>query len=128
MTTNTSPPARDLPPLECGPGSACCHEIVALDPEHGHEPGTCRTERAGDVHILQRKRDGGCVYLERGHCSICPRRPAMVSSCTRRQVRAGLQRSLLTRSVIQAGRTRLRAARAAANRAGPPGTTMASAE
>ena len=77
-------PASRVPEVrvDCGACRACCHQAVILTEDEqglGYHTESIATPQ-GVFHFLERRQDGGCVYLTSDGCGIHEDRPA----CCRR--------------------------------------------
>lgn len=112
-----------LPPLDCTGCTACCdRELLILHPEMGDDPSQYDTMQVtvGDqsVTALRVDDDHGCVYCDHGTgCTIYDRRPALckefdcrrsVLSIPRAELDEYMRRGMFSRSMVKAGRDRLR--------------------
>lgn len=108
--------------VPCGSCHACCHsELVVILPEEGdavadYEHEIIDVPGIGPYAYLKHKKNGECIYLDAGGCSIRERRPHMcrIFDCRafylsktraeRRKLAAG---NPLARVIFAAGRERL---------------------
>lgn len=104
--------------VPCNGCTACCRgEIVMLFPEHGDNPKVLAQHfDLGGKLILEQTDSGDCVYLKDGGCSVWEDRPAMCrafdcrrhyQSFTRSERRRMVKSGIASRSVFDAGRSRL---------------------
>ena len=124
--TNIKPNRADVP---CGSCTLCCRrDALILDPGMGDDPSQYQTVSTTHpvtgqpVQMLDHKPNGDCVYLDRtAGCTIHDRAPAicqifdcrgfynsLLSSSTRKERRQMIERGMISKGILKAGRDRLR--------------------
>lgn len=115
-------PVSALGDVPCGPCRACCrHDLIRLLPERGDLIWTYEHEvvatPSGPAAVLRCAKDGSCIYLGPGGCTIHDRAPAvcrafdcrdLFSSKTSTERRAMVKSGVASKEVLLAGRQRLR--------------------
>jgi Fe-S-cluster containining protein len=108
--------------VPCNGCKACCSQAVFLFPEEGDDASQYETEEAvnpltgAPSKMLRMKANGDCHYLGSDGCTIYDRIPLMcrVFDCrrwylkfTRHERRSLLARGMISRDIMEAGRSRL---------------------
>ena len=125
MTDATKPARADVPCAGC---TLCCRrDALILHPEMGDDPEQYDTVQTAHpltgkpAIMLAHKPNGDCVYLDRATgCTIHDRAPAicrkfdcrgfyrqLVESSTRKERRRMIERGLISKGILAAGRKRL---------------------
>lgn len=116
--------------VPCAGCTLCCRrDALILHPEEGDDPGQYETTptthpfTGEPVLMLAHKPNGDCVYLDRATgCTIHERAPAicrsfdcrglyrsLLENSTRKERREMIQRGVVSKGILEAGRKRLAA-------------------
>lgn len=100
--------------VPCNGCTICCdRDAIFIDPELGDKVEDYQTIEFGGFDILDHKKDGTCIYLEKEGCSIYEKRPAVcrefdcrrfVERVPKKTMIFYLKRGIITKAALRRGK------------------------